>query len=298
MKTLSMPAFSTTLLGVIRGVADFYELPASDAMLYGCSGHAFLMNIEPTLCPSGPYCWNMEGFARALRSVGICMTPLGFVGRESDAVARAEAEAWIRDRWERGVPCSLLNREHQLITGIDATGMQTAQPWPGMDFPPARLSFGSWAELGEEIHVTFFCHERIEPLSEKEAIRGGLRYALDLNDHPERHQEPGYSVGAAAYAAWINGVSAGHGSEHGCWWNAMVWSECRERAGDFFSETERRYPGLLKAAGLLAEEYHQIAAAIHEAGRKETPDPRRLSLLAGARDREAGCIERIREALR
>ena len=34
--------FHTTLLGVLRGVADHLEIGVSDAMLFGGSGHAFL----------------------------------------------------------------------------------------------------------------------------------------------------------------------------------------------------------------------------------------------------------------
>jgi hypothetical protein len=291
-----MPAFSTTLLGVIRGVADCYGMTHSDAMLYGLSGHAFLMNIEPTLCPSGPYCWNGEGFARQLRCLGIAMTPFGFLGAESGGAKRGEAERWVREHMDAGVPCSLLNMEHQLITGIDAEGIQTAQPWPKMDFPPARLTFGTWAELGKEIHVTFFAWPKCEPAALPEAVRDSLRFALDLCDNPGAHQELGYSVGAGAYAAWISAVSSGHGTSHGAWWNAMVWSECRDRAGDYFDEISRWHPGLVPQAAVLAGHYHAIAASLREAGQKETPDGRRLALLAGARDREAECIHLIREA--
>jgi hypothetical protein len=226
------------------------------------------------------------------------MIPFGFLGGESDAVRRGEAERWVNERMDAGVPCSLLNMEHQLVTGIDSAGMQTAQPWQKMDFPPARLTFGTWAELGKEIHVTFFAYEKIDAMEEEQAIRDSLRYALDLCDLPERHQEPGYSVGAGAYAAWISAVSSGHGTSHGAWWNSMVWSECRQRAGDYFDEIGRRHPGLVPAAALLAGHYHSIAAALRETGQKETPDSRRLSLLAGARDTEAECIHRIRELLR
>ncbi len=103
---------------------------------------------------------------------------------------------------------------------------------------------------------------------------------------------------AGAYAAWINAVSTGHGTSHGAWWNAMVWSECRDRAGDYFEEIGRRFPGLVPPAEVLAEHYHAVAAALRETGRKETPDDRRLTLLAGARDREGECIQLIRAALR
>jgi hypothetical protein len=298
MKEPVMPPFSATLIGVIRGAANLYDMLVSDAMLYGGSGHAFLMHIHPELCPSGPDTWTMDGFFRQLRGVGISMTPCGFFGPDSSAAQRREAEAWVRQRMEAGVPCSLLNLEHQLITGIDAEGMQTAQPWPGMAFPPARLTFGSWAELGKDIHITFFSLQRTNPLPAEHVVKNSLRYALDLYDQPQRHQAPGCAVGAGAWAAWIEAVGTGHGSSHGSWWNSMVWSECRERAGDYFDEIARCHAGSIPGAAVLAEEYRRVGAALREAGLKETPDARRLSLLATARDAEAVCIQRIRESIK
>jgi hypothetical protein len=295
MKDLSMLPFNTTLLGVVRGVADFYDMNVSDATLYGGSGHAFLMNIHPELCPSGPYVWQREGFMRLLRNLGLVMEASGFCTGGSNEAERADAETWVRDRMRAGLPCSMLNLENQLLTGVDATGFHTARPWPGMDFPPAHLSFGSWAELGSDIHLMFFSFRRTRPADEETIIRDGLRYAVELYDHPERTEVEGYAVGARAWANWIAGVRGGHGAEHGCWWNSTVWSECREKAADWLEETARHHPRIPATGPALAADYRRIAGALREAGNKEMPAAEKTALLESAREIEARCIERIRE---
>ena len=65
------------------------------------------------------------------------MTDLGFFSPASTDKDRAAVEQKLRDALDNGVPCSLINLENQLITGYDATGFDTAQPWPkNIKYPP------------------------------------------------------------------------------------------------------------------------------------------------------------------
>ncbi|MBT4096206.1 MAG: hypothetical protein HOE86_01090, partial [Gemmatimonadetes bacterium] len=201
MKTedLKQSPFNTTLLGILRGVADHFAIGASDAALFGGSGHAFVINIHEQLCPSGPYCWNGGHFDRLIRNLGIERTDTGF---------------------------------------------DTAQPWypHNKDFPPKRLSSGSWTEFGDECHVNFFSYGQIEPASRPETILASLEYAVDLWENPSRHTGRGYGMGPDGYARFIDAVKAGAGDSHGNWWNATVWSECRAMAATYFDEIADDFP--------------------------------------------------------
>ena len=73
---IAMPRYNTTLMGVVKGGAGTGRMNMSDAMLFGRSGHAFLINIHETLCPSGPYCWNRQSFDQLLRKMGILTVDL------------------------------------------------------------------------------------------------------------------------------------------------------------------------------------------------------------------------------
>jgi len=173
------PSLNCTMLGIVRAAADYYGLNASTPALYGASGHAFLMNIHKELCPSGPYCWTMEPFLAQLAVIGLVMSDLGFFGSDSTPTQRAAVEAQLKRALDAGIPCSLLDMENQCISGYDETGFITAQPWPGLDFPPAHLTYGSWSELGE-VHISYFTLAACPPAPTREAIRAGLRYARDL----------------------------------------------------------------------------------------------------------------------
>ena len=160
---LAMPPLNTTLMGVVKGVMDYYDIDAPTPMVFGISGHAFLINIHKQLCPSGPYCWKHTGFTPLVRNLGLQMTNLGFYSPQNSQDDRANVEKKLRKALDSKIPCSLLNLENQLITGYDADGFFTVQPWaPKVDFPPARLSFGTWQELGEGIHISFYTFEKVK----------------------------------------------------------------------------------------------------------------------------------------
>ena len=297
VESIDQPPFNTTLMGVLRGVLDHFDLGSTNAALYGGSGHAFLMNVTEELCPSGPYCWKYDSFFGLLRNLGVEMTGLGFFSRESGTPERAAIEASLKGLLDRGVPCSLLNMENQLVTGYDEEGFFTAQPWaPHVQFPPGRLSYGTWAELGNEVHVSFFSFRRIQPARSEKTIADSLRFAAELHRHPSRYTDKPYAVGAEAYAAWIAAVRKGHGGSHGSWWNGMVWAECRARAAEYFGEIAEAHPQVAADARALAAEYRLVAECLQNASDKAMDADEKVALLERAARAEAGCVERI-EAL-
>lgn len=294
LDNLEVPCFNTTLMGVIRGVADFYGLTHSDAMLYGASGHAFLINIHEVLCPSGPYCWNPERFRALLCNLGLAVTDHGFFAPKNPPEARRKVEELLRGFLDNGVPCSLLNMENQLITGYDDTGFITTQPWaPHVDFPPAHLTFGTWQELGDEFHMNFFSFERCEPVEARAAMVAGLECAADMWRRPVQYTREPYGVGPRAYEKWLGAVAQGHGNSHGNWWNGTVWAECRARAADFLREVGDACPEAAADADGLADAYAGIAALLQRASDKELADEEKRVLLQQALEAEDKAMAEI-----
>ena len=119
IENLKMYPFNTTLMGVLKGVFDYYDIALSDAWLFGGSGHAFLINIHEQLCPSGPYCWDPKTFYELLRNLGIEMKDLGFFHRESNSEEIKHVEEVLKKYIDENVPCSFLNMENQTIFGYD-----------------------------------------------------------------------------------------------------------------------------------------------------------------------------------
>ena len=299
LENVNQPCFNTTLMGVLRGVLDYYEISVSDAMIYGGTGHAFLINIHDQICPSGPYCWSYDRFYLLLNNLGISMTNLGFFSGDNSMDDRLRIEKKVRDCLDRGHPCSLLNMENQLIPGYEDDHFVTSKPWQNHeDTTPSRLTFGTWEEFTEGIHCSFFTYKKVGELDEDRLIKESLEYALELYLAPKKYTFEPYAGGLEAYDQWIQGVMDGYGSELGHWWNAMVWGECRARAAAYMDEVGARFEDsneeIREITGAMSTNYRLIASNLETVSDREFPTGRKLSLLKDTLQMEAGQIEYLK----
>jgi len=293
IENLTQPPYETSLMGVVRGVCDHYGIEASTPWLYGATGHAFVVNIHEQLCPSGPYCWKGDGWVRLLENLGVTRQDFGFFHAGSPAEERAKLEAAVRDHLDRGVLCSHLNMDNQLICGYDDAGFSNCRPWGDCPVTPERLTFGSWDEFGEEIHVSFYRFEPVSAVDERTQAKESLAYAADLWAEPSKHTEDAYGMGPDGYANWTNALTSGHGEHHGAWWNATVWSECRKMAAAYLSEISERFPEVSEAAIDLAQSYGEIGDLLKRASDKEMPADEKAVLVTEAAEVERTAIDRI-----
>jgi hypothetical protein len=293
IENLVQPPYETSLMGVVRGVFDHYGIEASTPWLYGASGHAFVANIHEQLCPSGPYCWNGDGWAKLLANLGVARKDIGFFGPDSTPGQRSRVEEAVRTALDAGVLCSHLNMDNQLISGYDDTGFLNCRPWDDCPVTPGHLTFGTWDEFGDEIHVSFYRWEQVDPVDDRAAVRASLEYAVDLYENPRAHTEEPYGIGPDAYVNWIAAVEAGHGGDHGAWWNATVWSECRKMAASYFTEIARYFPETADAARSLAASYASLGESLLRAADKEMPAEEKAALLADAASAERDTVTRI-----
>ncbi len=300
IRNLKMLPFETTLMGVSKGVADYFDIAMSDGWLFGGSGHAFLINIHEQLCPSGPYCWKRETFYKLVRNLGILMKDLGFFSAESTPGEKAKVEEILRRSIDTGNPCSLLNMENQLISGYDEKHFILQQPWPKADLPitPKTLTFRTWKELGKEIHVNFFAFAKTRKAGDETIIRESLSYAVELTRKPDRHRDEHYHIGLEAYSAWIKAVENGYGASHGNWWNGTVWSECREMASRYFLEIAQKYKEKIsKKAVELGNQYKKLAGLLDKARDKKLADKEKINTLQEAHGVDESCLNGIEELL-
>ena len=295
---LKMYPFNTTLIGVLKGVFDYFRIPVSDPWLFGGSGHAFVINIHEELCPSGPYVWNYKTFFELVRKLGVEMKDLGFFHPKSAPDEIKEIEEILRRNIDENVPCSLLNLENQLVSGYNDTQFIVQQPWAKVDFPPKTLTFQTWEELGKEFHVSFFSFAQTEATGERTIIRDSLSYAVDLAKNPSRYRSEHYYIGLEAYDTWVKAVEAGHGPSHGNWWNGTVWWECREMASDYFSEIASKLQGAtLDKAMNLSKQYGNVATFLNKARNKELADEKKIKVILEAKKAEGACVNEIEEFL-
>lgn len=293
LENLKQPPLNTTMMGVLKGAADYHGLDLEEPMIYGMSGHAFLINIHTQLCPSGPYCWKRENAEPLIENMGLRMTGLGFFDAEATEEARTDVERRLCEALEKGIPCSLINMENQIIDGFDKTGFFSAQPWaPKHEFPPGRLSFGSWREFGNEIHVDFYTIEQVEPTDRQSAILASLDYAADMWKDPVEHSSEAYGVGPSAYDNWIRAVPD-FGASHGNWWNATVWSECRGMAADYFAAIAKGNTSVADLCAQIRSEYLKISENLSKASNKAMDSDEKVELLKETKQLEAAAIVKV-----
>jgi len=273
-------------MGVVKAVLDYYHLDSTEAWAFGGSGHAFLINIHDQLCPSGPYCWKYDGFQRLF-------------DKNSKPEERAAVEQKLKQSLDSGNPCSLTNMEHQVISGYDDKAFFTAQPWGDCcnGFPPATLTFGTWPEFKDEIHVNFFTFKKLAPADDATVVRDSLGYALDLFRHPEQHNFERYGIGLNAYDNWTSAVAAGHGSSHGNWWNATVWSECRAMASGYFTEVGGKLSKVAGQARELSTAYRGIADLLSRVSDKKMEPAGKTALLTELKEKEGQAVKQVESLL-
>ena len=296
LSDVKVPPFNSTLMGMISGVADYYNAGLSRAMIYGLTGQAFMMNIHSELCTSGPYCWNRGPFYELSRNIGIKINDLGFYPLESSKEAREKLEEKLKTVIRGGNPCGLVNMEYQLITSYDDTRFVLSQPWGG-SFPPGHLTYSNWDEFGNDVFANFFTFEKTGVKDMKPAVVKSLKYALDLNRNPASHTSEPYYTGTAAYDAFIRAVENGFGTSQGNWWNATVWGECRKMASEYFSEISYMFEAAAPLVLKLCKDYRLISAALIEVSQREMAAKPKIELLKEAKANEEAALGKVAKVL-
>lgn len=298
LKNLKMKPFNTSLMGVVKSVSDYFGYKYSDAFIYGATGHAFLINIHNELCPSGPYCWNMDKFIHMLENIGIGVEDLGFLPPDLIKEARSRIEETIIRKIKIGIPCSVLNLDNQIIYGYDETGLLLCQPWPKIKYPPAKLTYSTWKEFGDNFHANFYSYTKIEPDQKKKIVLESIMYAIELYDSSESFSWDFYKVGFEAYDNFILAVKKGFGDSHGNWWNSKVWAECRFMARDYMIEASELYDLETKEFMQdIAYIYDQIGKYLEKISNKAMDVDLKIKTLKKAKELEIENLNNLKELL-
>ncbi len=299
LDNLKQYPFNTSLMGVLKGVLDYYGIKMSNGMAYGGSGHAFLINVHEVICPSGPYCWKYHKFFELVKNLGVEILDLGFFHDKNTTDDRNKVEKELREHLDAGLPGLAQNMENQTILGYDDDKFLLAQPWNvECEVTPPTLNFGTWKEFGSEIHASFLVFKKAGPKDDITIIKESLNYAVDLFKNPQQYTFEKYSIGTGAYDNWIKAVEQGHGGSHGNWWNGMVWSECRRFAGEYFAEIAQKYDGeISKRAQGISAQYSALADLFIQISDKELDTKKKKSLLNQAKSTDEDTIQKIEDLL-
>ncbi len=295
IENLKMPPFNTSLMGVLKGIFDYYDIKISNGMAYAGSGHAFLINIHEVVCPSGPYCWKYDTFYKLLQNLGLETINLGFFHNGSTVDERKKVEQASREHLDAGIPGLAQNMENQTIIGYDDKGLLLVRPWCiECDVTPPMLTFETWDEFGKEIHATFLAFKKVPKKDDAVIIKESLHYAVDLFKNPNQYSLEKYRIGSGAYDNWIKALEQGKAHAHGNWWNATVWSECRKMAAEYFAEIADKYKDEISSLTKeLSAQYMDIADLFKQISDKEMAAEKKIPLLKQAKAKDEEAVQKI-----
>ncbi|MBN2379579.1 hypothetical protein JXM67_07235 [candidate division WOR-3 bacterium] len=302
-------------LGCVKGCLNYLGIDASDAWVYGASGHAFIINVHDVVCPSGPTAWNSEGMLKLVENLGCKIE--GVSSHKSTAdFEEKKKRVWefTKSAIDSGFPCfgwELEIPEYYVIYGYDDDGYFFKEP--KKNNPTASENKPKpWQELGEsEIGVLYmFSVKPSEAKDDSTLVKEALIFALEHNSNPKKWTFPKYKTGLAAYDNWIGALEAQTADGFGVAYNAEVWSECRSLAVDFLKEAKERlakpdldslfdeavshYEAIAGELGKIKENYPFLIfdpEHIKDAARRE----KAVTALKAARDTEAKGLKALEE---
>lgn len=241
----------TSLMGCLEGCLRRLGMDTTPAWLYGGTGHAFVINIHPVLCLSGPTAWNDAAVMALGRNVGFSVEDLN-APRTAEDFPAIQRKAFDQAReaidaglpvltWEMSIP------EFYVVNGYDDTGYYYNGALADDGAGPKPWQELATTEIGWLRMTTV---RRRMPAEDRKTVRAAIAFALDHANHGEKYTSTDYSTGLAGYDAWIRfmetdapeweGQTLTWDTIDGVEYNAAVWHECRQFAAAFLEEAKQR----------------------------------------------------------
>lgn len=262
---------SVERLGCIKGCLDYLGRQVSLPWLYGGTGHAFIISLDPGVDVSSSDSWDHQPQFDLGANLGYTVN--GFSAWKLNAeetFADRQREAWsfVRANIDRGVPCFGFELRpyyggYWVIYGYDdGTGDQ-----------PAGYYYSGWEEGGPtpwdklgELFVPLLEVRSVQlqdPATDAAAIKAGLEFALQHAQNPVEWIDERAQSGPAAWSYWAEALESGEAKRDHHTYNAQLWLECRQAAVEFFAEAKQRLPGRCDDAfDRAAEQYRAVCAEL------------------------------------
>lgn len=253
---VQLPPIATSMIASMYGVVHTWDDSFTLADLFGYSGHAFILNIERTLCPSGPTAWDWGAILFPLRQL--------FTLRRLCATCDMRSAEEMRELiWQRtvesidtGRPSILWDAiypEFYLAYGYDADSGEYIVQGPGADSVTGRVS---WSSLGSNIGQIWALfpapNDAVNAASARDlALRGAITWHAWSNE-PDAQ----WIFGGDAWQVWIDAMAEEDLPHHSpaVSYNHMVYAECRKYAAEFLTSQGKDYAEAADAYTQVANE--------------------------------------------
>lgn len=299
-----------SIMGCTKACSDYLGYEYSLDWISGVTGFAFLMNMHPVVCPSGPTAFDNGFLKRNAKALGLDFEVIDFSKGEGDLAAK-QREAFVKVKqalvenhpvfgWELGIP------EYYLIAGTDENAYQY------FDFD-GSIKHCPWDSIAtSEIGMAEFCIlKREKPLEPVEQAKAAFKFLDRYAADPASYALEGYTMGNPAYDMWIKALSDGKADPWGLGYNSRVWAEARSHALGFIGqlktllEDEAEISLLDSAASdfkIVADDLAQLCKLYSFPPQEQDQTPEKtakaIELLTQAKAAEAAGVEALLEFAR
>uniref|UniRef100_A0A7C4GBD6 DUF4872 domain-containing protein n=1 Tax=candidate division WOR-3 bacterium TaxID=2052148 RepID=A0A7C4GBD6_UNCW3 len=317
---LGLPATWASLVGAAGSVLRSRGVNCDLTDVAGMSGYAFVVNIHPELCPSGPtgFDWNLLVEGLSALGLEVELAQATHDGDSDDAELVAELFERVRSEIDAGRACVVWGAtdcpEFAVVYGYEdesyrvrscrglQAGMKPDRLLGPDEEPEPPVRFDELKAPGCVAAFLFGEPVRVDP---EKADRNALARAAQLLGDRHAGLLPGFAHGAKAFSAWAEALEAGRAQKFGNAYNAAVWQEMQMFASGFCrrlaKRRERAAGPLDTAARLLAQSFAHLEAVVRAFplpeggemdGRAEAGDSaRRLRECAGLNERVVAALE-------
>jgi hypothetical protein len=288
---------SVERLGCIKGCLAYLGSDLSFPWLYGGTGHAFIISLDPGVDVSSPDSWDFQPQYDLGRNLGYVVD--GFqvwaADLSDDVLREKQREAWdfVRDHIDRGIPCFGFELKayyggYWVIYGYEEeTWSPEVRERDIQDARTGGYYYSGWEEGGplawDKLGTLFIPNLEIRSVElcpaapDVTTVREGLSYALKHAQNPPEWFEGQAKSGPAAWTYWAEALETGQAKRDHHTYNLKLWLECREMAVAFCREAKERLTGCCDALFDEAAAHYdavctilQSAVALHPA--RDKPD--------------------------
>jgi hypothetical protein len=237
-------------LGCIKGCLEYLGSQVSFPWLYGGTGHAFIISLDPGIDVSSPDSWDHRPQYVLGRNLGYVIDGLSVWKPAAGAAFPAkQREAWdfVRANIDQGVPCFGFELKapyggYWIIYGYeDGEGESAGYYYSGWEEGGPL----PWQKLGDQSTPLLEVRsvQRCEAASDVQTVREGLGYALQHAHNPPQWIDTQASAGLAGWQYWARALESGQAKRDHHTYNLGLWLECRQMGVAFLEEAKVRLPG-------------------------------------------------------
>jgi hypothetical protein len=273
-------------LGCIKGCLEYLGSDLSFPWLYGGTGHAFIISLDPGVDVSSPDSWGHQPQYDLGRNLGYAIDgyQVWAADLSDDVLREKQREAWdfVRDHIDRGIPCFGFELKayyggYWVIFGYEEeTRSAEVREGNTQDAVTGGYYYSGWEEGGpltwDKLGALFIPNLEVRSVElcpaapDLKIVRDGLGYALKHAQNPPEWIEGQAKSGPTAWAYWAEALETGEAKRDHHTYNLKLWLECREMAVAFCQEAKERLPGRCDALfGKAVAHYDAVCTILQSA---------------------------------